>query len=74
MSTRIRRFAHDFRPSTLAALIEVALIGSWDGPCFLDDDAEFADVEGFVAAEPASPTSTVSTLEATGDGSHPVAA
>jgi hypothetical protein len=44
-----------FRPGLLTALIKVAMIGTWRGRTFLDDNLELNDVAGFVPDQPAEP-------------------
>jgi hypothetical protein len=51
MSTHIGRF----RPGLVPALVKVAMIGTWRGRTFLDDNRELDDVVGFVPEEPAEP-------------------
>lgn len=41
------------RPGLLTALIKVALIGTWRGRTFLDDDRDLSDVADFEPAETA---------------------
>jgi len=50
MSTHIGRF----RPGLVTALVKVAMIGSWNGRTFLDDNLDLADVADFVPVEPAA--------------------
>lgn len=75
MSTRIG----SFRPGTLAALVKVAMIGTWRGRTFLDDDRDLADIADFVPVEAATavrlPVVEPSTVEPpTADPGHSVAA
>jgi hypothetical protein len=51
MSTRIG----GFRPGVVTALLKVALIGSWNGRTFLDDNLVLDDVADFVPTETATP-------------------
>ncbi len=51
MSTHTGRF----RPGLVAALVKVAMIGTWRGRTFLDDNRELDDVVDFVPDEPAEP-------------------
>jgi hypothetical protein len=51
MSTHTARF----RPGLITALVKVAMIGTWRGRTFLDDNLELDDVVGFVPDEPAEP-------------------
>jgi hypothetical protein len=41
-----------FRPGLLTALVKVAMIGTWRGRTFLDDNLELDDIAGFVPDEP----------------------
>jgi hypothetical protein len=43
----------------LTALVTVAMIGSWRGRTFLDDNMELDDVRDFVPADEPSPTPTM---------------
>jgi len=47
MSTHALRF----RPSLITALVKVAMIGTWRGRTFLDDNREYDDIADFVAAD-----------------------
>lgn len=51
MSTNTGRF----QPGLLTALVKVAMIGTWRGRTFLDDNLELDDVAGFVPDEPTVP-------------------
>jgi hypothetical protein len=74
MRTRVGGFALDYcRPGLLAALLKIAVIGTWRGRTFLDDDADLADVADFVPAE-TMPMPAASPSAAPAGGSHPVAA
>jgi hypothetical protein len=72
-----------FQPGLLTALIKVAMIGTWRGRTFLDDNLELDDVAGFVpdqTAEPmrlpggTAPTSTPAAAQPTASPGHSVAA
>jgi hypothetical protein len=74
MRTRIGRLTGAYcRPGLVTALVKVAMIGTWKGRTFLDDDSEFVDIAGFVPAE-ASTTALPDSPAAEAGGSHPVAA
>jgi hypothetical protein len=71
------------RPGLLTALIKVAMIGTWRGRTFLDDNLELDDVAGFVpdqAAEPmrlpvgSTPINTQAATQPTASPGHSVAA
>jgi len=54
MSTRLGTSLHGrFRPRMVIALVKVAMIGTWRGHTFLDDDRDLSDVAEF------SPTDSV---------------
>jgi hypothetical protein len=75
MSTHTGRF----RPSLVTALVKVAMIGTWRGKTFLDDDLELGDVAGFVPDESAEPLhlpvgASVVDSQPVADDGHSVAA
>lgn len=91
MSTSLGRNAQGhLRPGLVVALVKVALIGTWRGRTFLDDDADLSDIADFVPADepvcvtvtpaPASAPATLAapdpapTTHPDTGGSHPVAA
>ena len=68
-----------FRPSLVTALIKVAMIGTWRGRTFLDDNLELDDVAGFVPDESAEPvhlpvSASVVESRPVADNGHSVAA
>lgn len=81
MTTRIGSFVGDhFHPRLVTALVKVAMIGTWKGRTFLDDNAGFDDISDFVAAEttardslPGSAAATAVTPPPRGTA-HPTAA
>lgn len=75
MSTRIGSTeTRRFRPGLLAALVKVAMISTWRGRTFLDDDLDLADVADFVPAEPTQPLILPRKAEPTNGTGHSVAA
>ena len=75
MSTHTDRF----RPSLVTALVKVAMIGTWRGRTFLDDNLELDDVADFVPDEPPEPlhlpvSASVVESEPVADSGHSVAA
>jgi hypothetical protein len=79
----MRTYTGRFRPGLVTALVKVAMIGTWRGRTFLDDDLELDDVADFVPDEPAHPlhlpvgaTSAVSepVAQPVADNGHSVAA
>ncbi len=46
---------HGFRPGLVAAMVKIAMIGTWRGRTFLDDDLELDDIADFVPDEPSTP-------------------
>jgi hypothetical protein len=79
----MRTYTGRFRPGLVTALVTVAMIGTWRGRTFLDDDLELDDVAGFVPDEPTHPlhlpvgaTSAVSdqVAQPVADNGHSVAA
>lgn len=75
MNTRIG----SFRPGILPALVKVAMIGTWRGRTFLDDDRDLDDIEDFVPVETAPAVrlpvaEPASAQPPTGDADHSVAA
>jgi hypothetical protein len=52
MTTRVGSFVGGhFHPRLVTALVTIAMIGTWRGRTFLDDDSGFDDVADFVPAD-----------------------
>lgn len=74
MSTRMRSpLAGLFSPRLAIALVKIALIGTWNGRTFLDDDADLSDIAGFAPVEPL-PAAPPGRSEDTSPAAHSVAA
>ncbi len=63
-----------FQPSLVIALAKVALIGTWKGRTFLDDDSDLSDVAEFTPVDSIAPAALSHAADAAPAVQRPVAA